>query len=64
MWTFINHNAKELFTNPFYLQPPFDPSSGEYQYPRLQRVPTVTYHELTYWKEHFLRYSPDNPRYH
>lgn len=64
MWTYINHYKKEHFTNPFYLQPPLDPSTGHFEYPRLARIPTVLYHELTLWKEHFLRYSPDNPRYH
>ena len=64
MWTYINHYKKEHFTNPFYLLPPLDPSTGHYEYPRLPRIPIVLYHELTLWKEHFLRYSPDNPRYH
>jgi Myotubularin-like phosphatase domain len=29
MWTYVNHYAQEYFTNPFYLRPPVDPSTGE-----------------------------------
>lgn len=63
MWTYINHYATDLFTNPFYLKPPMDPSTGQYEYARIPRIPTVLYHDITLWKDLFLRYSLDNPRY-
>lgn len=59
MWTYINHYANEYFRNPFYIAPP----PGE-PYPRITKIPTTNYFELTVWKDLFLRYCPESPRLH
>jgi hypothetical protein len=58
MWSYVNEHAAEFFTNPFYLAP----APGQ-PFPRLARIPTTNYFELTVWKDLFLRYSWENPRY-
>jgi hypothetical protein len=63
MWTYINHYASELFINPFYLPPLSSPDGSSPIYTRIPRIPTTIYFELAIWKELFLRYSMDNPKY-
>lgn len=57
MWTYINHYSNE-FRNPYYIPPqPGQP------YMRIPRIPTTNYFDLTVWKDLFLRFCPENPRY-
>lgn len=57
IWTYINHYADQTFRNPYYLEPP------QGQYPRIPKIPLTNYSDLSVWKDLFLRYSPENPRY-
>lgn len=61
MWTFINHHSQDLFKNPFYHV--YSEAQPIREYPRIARIPTTLYQDLTVWKDLFLRYSLDNPRY-
>jgi len=65
MWTYINHHSQDLFKNPFYhVHSSTNGSATSAQdYPRIPRIPTTLYQDLTVWKDLFLRYSMDNPRY-
>lgn len=58
MWTYINHHADQFFKNPFYL-----PAAAPGKYPRIPRIPSTNYFDLSVWKDLFLRYSPENPKY-
>ena len=56
MWTYINHFSSE-FKNPYYAHIEGQP------YHRIPRIHSDKYFDLTVWKDLFLRYSLDNPKY-